>query len=340
MPTTVDAMMWAPPGVRHAGSPLLPLGAFMLASALLAALLPVNFSILIVVLFAGPHNWFEARFLLSRLPRRLGALRAYFMTGAIGVVVLSGLFVALPWLERMSGPPTWLVESARPALLSAIAVWAGILATMRSRQNPRRDWWWLWPAVLAVAAACWAHPGACLLLMAFAHPLLALVVLDREILAARPGWTRAYRTCMGCIPLCLAGIWWSISRFPPVLEGGLVTFVGGSGRGLELPGFLGLPATTLVATHAFLEMLHYGAWTIAIPLVGMREAPWRLDWVPVARRSGRVRRIVLAGLSLSALLVVALWVCFAVDFEITREIYFTIAIVHVLAEIPFLIRMR
>jgi hypothetical protein len=41
----------------------------------------------------------------------------------------------------------------------------------------------------------------------------------------------------------------------------------------------------------------------------------------------------------AALLVVALWLGFSVDYTTTRDIYFTVAITHVLAEAPFLLKM-
>ena len=37
--------------------------------------------------------------------------------------------------------------------------------------------------------------------------------------------------------------------------------------------------------------------------------------------------------------VLALWVCFGIDYETTRRVYFTVAMLHVLAEVPFLLRM-
>jgi hypothetical protein len=46
-------------------------------AALLAALAPVELSIAVVFAFAGPHNWMEARFVLSRLPPRWGRLRPF-----------------------------------------------------------------------------------------------------------------------------------------------------------------------------------------------------------------------------------------------------------------------
>ena len=41
-------------------------------SALLASWLPLQVSVVTVFLFAGPHNWFELRYFLIRLPVRFG----------------------------------------------------------------------------------------------------------------------------------------------------------------------------------------------------------------------------------------------------------------------------
>ena len=38
-------------------------------------------------------------------------------------------------------------------------------------------------------------------------------------------------------------------------------------------------------------------------------------------------------------MVVALWLGFSTDYATTRDVYFTVAIAHVLAEAPFLLRM-
>jgi hypothetical protein len=37
--------------------------------------------------------------------------------------------------------------------------------------------------------------------------------------------------------------------------------------------------------------------------------------------------------------VLVLWVCFGLDYGTTRHVYFTVALLHVLAEVPFLLRM-
>jgi hypothetical protein len=41
----------------------------------------------------------------------------------------------------------------------------------------------------------------------------------------------------------------------------------------------------------------------------------------------------------AAILVVVLWFGFSVDYVTTRDIYFSVAIAHVLAEVPFLLKM-
>src|SRR6188472_1087414 len=70
------------------------------AACLAAGWFPLGVSIVTVFLFAGPHNWMEARYLMSRMPPRWGALRPFFLTGILGVISLTGLFAALPWLGQ------------------------------------------------------------------------------------------------------------------------------------------------------------------------------------------------------------------------------------------------
>jgi len=46
-----------------------------------------------------------------------------------------------------------------------------------------------------------------------------------------------------------------------------------------------------------------------------------------------------AVVALLALSVLALWACFAADYPLTRDVYFTVAMLHVLVEVPFLLRL-
>ena len=61
--------------------------------------------------------------------------------------------------------------------------------------------------------------------------------------------------------------------------------------------------------------------------------------MPVARDPRGFRRLVATALALGVFLVAVLWFGFAVDYATTRDVYFTIAIAHVLAEAPFLLKM-
>src|SRR5690242_1437512 len=79
------------------------------AAALLAGWAPLAFSIVIVFLFAGPHNWLEARYFLGRLPARWGKLRGYFALAFAGIFGLAAGFCGLLWLAesgRLDGE-TW-----------------------------------------------------------------------------------------------------------------------------------------------------------------------------------------------------------------------------------------
>jgi hypothetical protein len=93
--------------------------------------------------------------------------------------------------------------------------------------------------------------------------------------------------------------------------------------------------------HLFLEMLHYGVWIIALPLIGRIGSArfWEVRSVPVARHPQGFPRIVVGMLVFAVAAVVLLWFGFSIDYSRTRDVYFTVAMAHVLAEAPFLLRM-
>jgi hypothetical protein len=78
---------------------------------------------------------------------------------------------------------------------------------------------------------------------------------------------------------------------------------------------------------------------LVIPLIGLRSAPWKLDAIPSARRTRNWRLGVAVFLALGLGLVFLLWACFLVDYSTTRNVYFLAALLHVLAEIPYLLRV-
>src|SRR6188768_1164363 len=93
---------WAESNVREGSRAglswsMLALPAVVLAAATFAGLAPLGCSIVTVFLFAGPHNWFEARYMLSRMPAKWGPLRPYFLTGIGGTILLTGIFAAMPY---------------------------------------------------------------------------------------------------------------------------------------------------------------------------------------------------------------------------------------------------
>jgi hypothetical protein len=95
----------------------------------------------------------------------------------------------------------------------------------------------------------------------------------------------------------------------------------------------------LVSVHLFLEMLHYAVWIVALPLIGSTLRFWDVKTVPVARHPKGFPRLMTGILVVASIAVAALWFGFSLDYATTRDVYFTVAIAHVLAEAPFLLRM-
>src|SRR5947207_4293299 len=119
-----------PPRFRDARAGL-PLAGAALAvaavSVLLAGWLPLGFSIVTVFLFAGPHNWIEARYFLSRLPARWGKLRGYFLLAFAGVFGLTAAYAALPWLAGAGGWGPYGRFLATTTWNSLLILWVAVL---------------------------------------------------------------------------------------------------------------------------------------------------------------------------------------------------------------------
>jgi hypothetical protein len=322
----------APPAVVFTGAAL----AIALAAALLAGWVPLRFSIATVFLFAGPHNWLEFRYFLTRLPARWGRLRGFFLFAFAGVLGLTAAFAGLYVWGRYGEPSDQAWEYSYAGLNSLLILWIAALVHLRSRQNPRREWGWIWPAAFALVAVAWLVPPQWGLALVYLHPLMAFWLLDRELRRSRPAWRPAYHACLACLPLFLGALWWKLADAPPLPGDDELSLAIARHAGAE-----SLPAVSshlLVATHTFLEMLHYGVWVVAIPLIGLRAAPWGLGAVPLARRSPAWRRGLAGFLVLGLAVVLVLWGCFLADYVTTRNVYFTAAMLHVLAEVPFLLR--
>jgi hypothetical protein len=314
--------------------------ALAVSAAALAGLFPLEFSLATVFLFAGPHNWLEARYALGRLPARVGKLWGFFAVSAVGVVGLTAAYAAVP----ASAP--LFAEAVPPAGLYAVwgtgfLFWVAALVWLRSRTNPRFDGGWVWPLALLICAGAWLSPLALPVALVYLHPVMALVLLDRELARSRPRWRPAYRCAVGCVPLLIGALWWHLHDAPAPAGGTrfAVAFAPALANHSGAWFLDGVSPHFLVAAHAFLEMVHYGVWVVLIPLVGMRSRPWQVGAIPAARRGPAWYRGVAAVLLFGALVVATLWVCFGLDYATTRHVYFTVAMLHVLAEVPFLLRM-
>jgi hypothetical protein len=166
------------------------------------------------------------------------------------------------------------------------------------------------------------------LAIVYVHPLIALWFLDRHLRRTRPAWSRAYRRCLWLLPFVLLGMIWQLSHTSPLADdNGLFWRITQHSGADVLPQ---VSSHLLVSVHLFLEMLHYGVWIVALPLIGR---------IASAQHPRGFQRIFPALLIVALVVVVMLWFGFSVDYATTRDVYFTVAIAHVLAEAPFLLRM-
>lgn len=318
-------------------------------SAGLASWLPLQVSIATVFLFAGPHNWFELRYFLMRLPVRFGKSRNFFLVAFAGIGFLTLTYISLPVLYSFG---LWTGDAWSTILASwntLLLLWLGVLVWLRGKQKLKRDWSWSLPAALGLVSLNWLQPEFFSLTIVYLHPLVALWFLDRHLRRTRPAWLRAYRRCLCLLPLLLVGIFWQSSQTPALPDdNGLFWRITQHAGSQLLPN---VSSHLLVSVHVFLEMLHYGVWLIALPLIAplaksslgpaaqKPSAIWDVNTVPLARHPRGFPKLVATALCFGVFLVAILWLGFAVDYSTTRDVYFTVAIAHVLAEAPFLLKM-
>src|SRR5690349_20180241 len=100
----------ASPSPREGSSPRFFVGACLavaMIAASLAGFVPIGFSIVTVFLFAGPHNWLEFRYFLSKMPAHWGPLKPFFTLAVGGVLVLAAGFGAMALVGRSQ---EWTLE--------------------------------------------------------------------------------------------------------------------------------------------------------------------------------------------------------------------------------------
>jgi hypothetical protein len=306
-------------------------------AALAAALAPIELSIAVVFACAGPHNWIEVRYVLARLPARWGKLRVFFLVALGGILLLTGSSVALTVWLQWGGPDSEESGLAMAIWDSLLIAWVLLLILLRSRHKPRRDWSAAFPLGLLALSGAWLVPGLFGVALVYGHPLMALAILDRELARSRPSWRRGYHACLAALPVLLALLWWHLAKAPDLPGRDALSLRIEQHAGSDLLD--GVSSHLLVATHTFLETVHYGIWLVAIPVVGLRSAPWKLAAIPVARAPGAGRTAAAWLLASGAAAVLVLWAGFATNYPMTRDIYFTVALLHVLAEVPLLLRV-
>ena len=306
-------------------------------SAAVASWLPLQASIITVFLFAGPHNWFEARYFLLRLPARFGRSRNFFIVAFAGIGLLTFAYVSLPALyySNVWSGANW--PNAIAVWNTLMIFWISGLVLMRGKQKANRDWFWVLPIAFALCSLNWWSPELFSLAIVYVHPLVALWFLDRHLRRTKPEWLRTYRGCLMFLPVVLAGMLWQLSQTSSLADDNGLFWRITQHAGAEL-----LPKVSshlLVSIHVFLEMLHYGVWIFALPLIGATGAIWSVKSIPVAKHSRGFPKLVGAFLICGLFAVLLLWFGFSANYSLTRDIYFTIAMAHVLAEAPFLLRM-
>jgi hypothetical protein len=258
------------------------------------------------------------------------------MVALPGILGLTLSFAVLTlWMEqgRLAADSGNLAMALWDTLLIG---WVLVLTHLRSRHKPRRDWSAAIPLGLLALAGAWLFPGLVSLALVYGHPLMALAILDRELARSRPDWRRGYRFCVAWLPVILGLLWWQLAATPdlPGQDALSVRIQQHAGAGL----LGGVSSHLLVATHTLLETVHYGVWLVAIPVVGLKSAPWKLTAIPMARATGVGRAVAAGLLAIGAMAVLVLWCGFLADYRLTRDIYFTVAVLHVLGEVPFLLR--
>lgn len=311
------------------------------ASCAIAAVLigsfPLAASIATIFLFAGVHNVMEFRYFIARMPLRWGRSRTYYQIGIGGVIVLAAAYVALyfasgNWLWSSDG---WIVLTA--GWNTAFVMWLGILLYLRGRQRPKSDWSWAFPAAFLLAAAAWVIPQYWSLALVYIHPFVAMWFLERQLRRTKPEWLAAYHWCLASIPIFLLMLWLVFAGRPNLpIDTTLFWRISQHAGSEILPG---VSSHFLVASHVFLESIHYAVWILLIPLIDRRAVPWKLSEIPLFASKQGFPRLITSVLLISFVVVALLWSGFAIDYTTTRDVYFTFAIAHVLAEMPFLVKM-
>ncbi len=309
-----------------------------IASAMFATWLPLQFSMLTVFLFAGPHNLFEFRYFLTRLPARFGRSRDFVLVAFSGIFVLTLTYLLLPILfyGGVWSGDGWLTMLG--SWNSLLLLWLATLVWLRGKQQRGRNWNWAkysWPVALGLGSINWLAPELFSLALVYLHPLVALWFLERQLRRSRPELLRAYHGFLALLPMVLIAMVWQLSHSPALADDNGLAWRITQHAGAEL--LPNISSHLLVALHVFLEMLHYAVWLLVLPSITGGKI-WDVNSIPLVRHPRGFPRLISAALMLGVFVVAVLWIGFGIDYATTRDVYFAVAIAHVVAEAPFLLR--
>jgi hypothetical protein len=307
-----------------------------LLSAAFATLLPLQFSVITVFLFAGPHNLLEFRYFVRRLPVRFGKSRTFFLVAFCGLFLLVLAYLSLPALYYVGlwSGIHWI--SIIGTWNSLVLLWIATLVWLRGRQRKSRDWSWAWPVAFVLTSVNWLAPELFSLALVYLHPLITLWFLERELRRTKPEWLSPYHRMLAAIPIVVAIMCMMLWKTPSLAEDNGLAWRITQHAGAEL-----LPRVSshlLVSVHVFLEMLHYFVWILVLPLLGATGGVFDLKKLPLVTHPHGFPRLIALTMMVAVFMVGLLWLGFSLDYSLTRDLYFAVAMTHVLAEAPFLLR--
>jgi hypothetical protein len=269
------------------------------------------------------------------MPARFGKSRNFFLVAFGGICFLTTSYVLLPALyySGLWSGGNWVMMIA--VWNSLLLLWIATLVWMRGNQSTKRDWFWAWPVSLSLISLNWMAPELFSLGIVYLHPLVALWFLDRQLRRSRPGWVPTYHL-FGIFLLLVFALLWQLSGTQSLNDDNGLAWRVTQHAGAEL--LSGVSTHLLVSLHVFLEMLHYLVWLVALPLLSSTGKIWKLTSIPLVQHPRGLPRLIGTAMALGCLAVALLWLGFSLDYAATRDIYFAVAIAHVLAEAPFLLR--
>jgi hypothetical protein len=305
-------------------------------SAFLIGSFPLSASIVTIFLFAGVHNFFEFRYFIARMPLKWGKSKGFYLFGIGGTLILTTIYLIIYF-----GSGNWLWSLTDSAILvstwnTIFVLWLAGLVYLRGKHR-RKDWSLAFAIGFLISAFVWLFPNYWSLSLVYLHPFVAMWFLERQIRRTKPEWLRIYHYCLMTIPFFVISLWFAFANQPNLSQETQLFWRISQHAGSGI--LTNISSHFLVATHVFLETIHYAVWILLIPLVDFRAIPWKLNQIPMFAKEKGFPGILIGIFSVSLLLVFALWFGFVTDYSFTRDLYFAFAMAHVLAEMPFLIKM-